>query len=81
MLFTEELFEPLRGWVKAFKVESLQDAIIRTHNMEDVVPKKKPFSKPFIPQKNKDKKPFQKEWTGKEKLDKATCNELRRKKL
>jgi hypothetical protein len=67
--------------VKAFKPETLQDAIIRTRDMEDVVPKKKTFSKPFIPQKNKDKKPFQKEWTGKEKLDEATRNELRRKKL
>jgi hypothetical protein len=47
--------------------------------MEDVVPKTKTFSKPFIPQKNKDKNPFQKEGMGKEKMDEATCNELRRK--
>jgi hypothetical protein len=81
MLFTEGLSEPLRGWVKAFKPETLQDAIIRTRDMEDAVPKTKTFSKPFIPQKNKDKKPFQKEGTGKEKMDEATRNELRRKKL
>jgi hypothetical protein len=49
--------------------------------MEDAVPKTKKFSKPFIPQKGKDKKPFQKEGTGKEKMDEATHNELRRKKL
>jgi hypothetical protein len=81
MLFTKGLSEPLCGWVKAFKPETLQDAIIRTRDMEDVVPKTKTFSKPFIPQKNKDKKPFQKEGTGKEKMDEATRNELRRKKL
>jgi hypothetical protein len=49
--------------------------------MEDAVPKTKKFSKSFIPQKNKDKKPFQKEGTGKEKMDEATHNELRRKKI
>jgi hypothetical protein len=81
MLFTKGLSEPLRGWVKAFKPETLQDAIIRTRDMEDAVPKTKTFSKPFIPRKNKDKKPFQKEGTGKEKMDEATRNELRRKKL
>ena len=58
MLFTEGLFKLLCGWVKAFKLESLQGAIIRTWNMEDAVPKNKKFSKTFIPQKNKDKKPF-----------------------
>jgi hypothetical protein len=58
MLFIEGLSKPLHGWVKAFKPETLQDAIIRTRDMEDVVLKNKPFSKPFIPQKNKDKKPF-----------------------
>jgi hypothetical protein len=39
MLFTKGLSEPLRGWVNAFKPETLQDAIIRTQDMEDVVPK------------------------------------------
>ena len=77
MLFTEGLSEPLHGWVKAFKLESLQDAMIRTRDMKDAIPK----NKPFIPQKNKDKNPFQKERTEKEKLDEATSNELRRKKL
>jgi hypothetical protein len=33
--------------------------------MEYVVPKNKIPSKPFLPQENKDKKPFQKEWSGK----------------
>jgi len=49
MLFTEGLFEPLRVWVKAFKPETLYDAIIKTRDMEDVVMKSKSFTKPFIP--------------------------------
>jgi len=49
--------------------------------MEDVVLKKKTFSKPFIPQKDKDKKPFQKEWTENKKLDEENRNELRGNKL
>jgi hypothetical protein len=81
MFFTEILSEGLRGWVKAFKTETLHDAIIGTHDMEDVVPKKKTFSEPFIPLKIKDKRPLQKEWTRKENLDEATHNELRKNKL
>jgi hypothetical protein len=65
MLFIEGLSKPLRGWVKAFKPTSLQDAIIRTSDMEDAVPKNKFPSKPFIPQKTKTRNPFQKEWFGK----------------
>jgi hypothetical protein len=80
MLFTEFLSEPLHGWVKAFKPKTLPDAIIRTRDMEDAISKTKFFSKPFIPPKNKEKKP-QKEGTSKEKLDEATRNELRRKNL
>jgi hypothetical protein len=39
LLFTKGLSEVLRGWVNAFKLETLQDAIIQTQDMEDVVPK------------------------------------------
>jgi hypothetical protein len=49
--------------------------------MEGAVPKTKTFSKPFIPQKGKDKKPPLKEGTGKERLDEATWNELRKNNL
>jgi hypothetical protein len=45
------------------------------------VPKTKTFSKPFVPQKDRDRKPFQREWKGKEKLDDETRRELMRKKL
>jgi hypothetical protein len=81
MLFTEGLTEPLRGWVKAYRPPTLQDAILRTRDLADSVPKTKTFSKPFVPQRDQDKKPFQREWKGKEKLDDETRRELMRKKL
>jgi hypothetical protein len=80
MLFTG-LSEPLRGWVKAYKPPTLQDAILRTRDLADSVPKTKTFSKPFLPQRDRDRKPFQIEWKGKEKLDDQTRGELMRKKL
>jgi hypothetical protein len=45
------------------------------------VTKTKTFSKPFVPQRDQDRKPFQREWKGKEKLDDETRRELLRKKL
>ena len=41
MLFTEALSEPLRGWVKAYRPITLQDAISRTLDLQDSVPKNK----------------------------------------
>jgi hypothetical protein len=61
MLFTEGLTEPLRGWVKAYMPPTLQDAILRTRDLTDSVPKTKTFSKPFVHQRDRDRKPFQKE--------------------
>jgi hypothetical protein len=81
MLFTEGLTEPLRGWVKAYRPHTLQDAILRARDLADSVPKTKPFSKPFVQQKDRDRKPFQREWKGKEKLDDDTRRDLMRKKL
>jgi hypothetical protein len=49
--------------------------------MEGAIPKTKTFSKPFIPQKGKDKNPPVKEGIGKERLDEETQNELRKKNL
>jgi hypothetical protein len=48
ILFTEGLFEPLRGWVKDFKPNTLQEAIMKTQDMEEIVPKKT-SKKIFIP--------------------------------
>jgi hypothetical protein len=45
------------------------------------VPKTKTFSKPFLPQRDQDRKPFQRGWKGKENLDDDTRRELMRKKL
>jgi hypothetical protein len=45
------------------------------------VPKTKPFTKPFVPQRDKDQKNPQREWKGKPKLDDDTRRELMRKKL
>jgi hypothetical protein len=58
MLFTKGLTEPLRGWVKAYRPPTLQDAILRTRDLADLVPKTKPFSKLFVPQRDRDRKPF-----------------------
>jgi hypothetical protein len=61
MLFTEGLIEPLRGWVKAYMPPTLQDAILRTRDLADSVSKTKTFSKPFVPHRDRDRKPFQRE--------------------
>jgi hypothetical protein len=61
MLFTEGLTKPLKGWVKAYRPQTLQDAIRRTRDLADSVPKTKPFTKPFIPQRDKDQKNLQRE--------------------
>jgi hypothetical protein len=81
MLFTEALIEPLRGWVKVFKSHTLQEAIVHTRDMGDSTLKPKTFTKPFVPQGDKDQKNPQREWKGKPKLDDDTRRELMRKKL
>ena len=58
MLFTKALTEPLRGWVKAWKPSTLQDAINRTEDLQDSVPKNRFSFKTNFPIKDKDKKPF-----------------------
>jgi len=81
MLFIEALTELLRGCVKAFKPHTLQDAIMCTRDMGDLVHKQKTFTKPFIPQRDKDQRNPQRDWKGKTKLDDETRKELMRKKL
>ena len=56
MLFKEGLTEPLRGWVKAYRPHTLQDVIRRTRDLADSVPKIKPFTKSFVPQRDRDQK-------------------------
>jgi hypothetical protein len=81
MLFTQGLIEPLRGWVKAYMPPTLQDAILCTRDLADSMLKTKTFSKPFVPQNDRDRKPFQREWKGRENLDDETRRELMRKNL
>jgi hypothetical protein len=81
MFFTEALMEPLRGWVKDFKPHNLQEAIVRTRDMGDSALKPKTFTKPFVPQRDRDRKNPQREWKGKPKMDDDTKRELMRKKL
>jgi len=81
MFFIEGLYKPLCGWVKAMKTMSLKDVISRTRDMEYALRKNKISSKYFLPQENKDKKPFQKEWSEKDKFDDKARRELRRKKI
>jgi hypothetical protein len=40
MLFTEGLDEPLRGWVKDFRPNTLQEAIMKTQDMETQSPRR-----------------------------------------
>ena len=48
MMFTEGLAEPLRGWVKAYKPTSLQDAVSRARDLQESVPKPKFTPRPVI---------------------------------
>ena len=55
MLFTEELFEPLCGWVKNYMPITSQYAISRTLDLQDSVPKNKPPQKSTNVPENKEK--------------------------
>jgi hypothetical protein len=79
MLFMEGLVEPLRGWVKDFRPNTLHEAIMKTQDMAGTTPKKT-SEKTFIPQKIQVSKPPQKPWTGKDRMDEETRREMRRKK-
>ena len=79
MLFTEALTEPLRGWVKSYRPTTLADAISRTRDLQDAVPKNRFPPKTNFPIKYKERKPFQKDWPKKEWMDNDTRHDLRRK--
>jgi hypothetical protein len=72
MLFTEGLTEPVRGWVKAYKPTSLQDAISRARDLQESVPKPKFTPRPNFPTKFNDRGPPQRDWTGRNRMDDAT---------
>jgi hypothetical protein len=56
MLFMEGLVEPLRGWVKDFRPNTLNEAIVKTWDIVDRVPIKT-LGKKIIPQKGQVSKP------------------------
>jgi hypothetical protein len=71
MLFTEGLAKPLRCRVNDFRPNTLQEAIMKTRDMADTIPKKT-SAKTFFPQKGWVSKRPQKTWTGKDRLDEET---------
>jgi hypothetical protein len=76
MIYTEELNEPLHGWVKDFKPTTLQDAIERTRDLTGAASKNKFTPKSPVIDKPTGTRKFDR---GKEPLDEATRRELRRK--
>jgi len=78
MMYIEGLIEPVRGWVKAFKPVTLQDAIEGTKDLVGAANKNKFTPRPPIIPRGRDTKQMDK---GKGKLDEATRRELRRKQL
>jgi len=78
MLFIEGLTKLVKGWVKAFKSITLQDAIERTEDLVGAANKSRFTPKPPIAQKGHDTIPMDR---GKGKLDEATRRDLRSKQL
>jgi hypothetical protein len=64
MLFTEGPAEPLQGWVKAYKLTSLQDAVSRARDLQESVPKPKFTPRPNFPTKFDDRTPPQRDGKG-----------------
>ena len=61
MVFTEALSKPLRGWVKAYRPITLQDAISRTLDLQDSMLKNKQPQKLPVSRKTRKNLPiFQK---------------------
>jgi outer membrane translocation and assembly module TamA len=78
MMYIEGLTEPLRGWVKAFKPNTLQDAIERTKDLVGAAYKNKVTPRPPVIPRGRETRQVDK---GKGKMDEATRRELRRKQL
>ena len=72
MLSTEAITKPLWGWVKSYRPTTLAYAIRRTRDLQDIVPKNRFPPRTNFPIKDKERKPFQKEWPKKEWMDNDT---------
>ena len=70
--FIEALTEPLQGWVKSYRPTTLAYSIRWTRDLQDVVPKNRFPPRTNFPIKDKERKPFQKEWPKKEWIDNDT---------
>lgn len=85
VLFCDGLVDPLRGWVKVHDPLILAEATKKARDLAPSVHKEKNHSIDSSYCKDRDKKPFQKEYNkpkeGSKGLDNETLNELRKKKL
>ena len=81
MFFTEAFTEPLRGWVKAYKPSTLQDAINRARYLQYSISKNRFPLKTNFRVRDKDKKSFELDLSKKTWLDDDTRKDLRRKKF
>ena len=81
MMFVEGILEHLRGLVKAYKPNYLQNVVNGAHDMQDVVPKIRFPPKPTFTPRTKDIIPPQRDWADKPKLDEETRREFRKNKF
>ena len=57
LLFIEGLAEPLKGLVKAYRHTTLQEAVSRTRDLHNVIPRTKYPRRPLIPHKFQNQRP------------------------
>ena len=83
LLFTEGLAEPLKGSVKAYRPTTLQEAVSRTRDLQDAIPRTKYPPRPSLPHKFQNQKPLIRNFPalGKRDYSYKDRDELKRKKL
>ena len=83
LLFIEGLAEPLKGLVKAYRPTTLQEAVSRTRDLQDAIPRTKYPPRPSLPHKFQNQKPpvIKFPTPGKKDYSYKDRDELRRKKL
>lgn len=86
ILFIEGLFEPMKGWIKAFDPPTLQETMRKAHSMELTTPHKQFGTKPSSSYTENKSNPKKADNADQKKrsaapLDQDTMNDLRRRKL
>ena len=83
LLFTEGLAEPLKGLVKAYRPTTLQEAMSRTRDLQDAIPRTNYPTRPPMPHNFQNQKPLMRNFPapGKKDYSYKDREELRRKKL